>query len=898
MSGEPGLRERLARLRLLPEPAVPEESWQATRALLGLLRRALAELKLRFAERGVADFTEVALAALEALGTPEQPSELLLRLDRDFHHILVDEFQDSSELQVELLERLTAGWQPGDGRSLFLVGDPMQSIYRFRKAEVGLFLGLRAAGRLGSVALTPIVLSRNFRSRPRLVERVNEVFARILPGEDRIEEGRARMRRAGAARDGEGEIAIRAIRPAPESEAGGGADEQAALAEACAWIEERRTSGGVAVLVRARDHARPLLRALAARGIPVHAPEFEPLGEQPLVADLAALALALSHPAERTAWLGVLRAPWCGLDQADLAALSASLQPEKPLWPHLVAAVEAARQSSLPAAAETADEALAAPPAGPAAGVEAVRAALSEAGRARLQQPHRDASPDRRGRSRGAAPRAPGGRLAGPGRSGLRARGEGARGRRALPRLAREPGGDAGDRRRRGVPRRPRAPARGGPPPARRRRHRPHPAPGEGPRVRSRPALRPRPPGGLRHPPPAPRELGGDHGSRAAAARPRPTAGQGGFPLRVPLEGHRAPARGRRARAAALRRRDPGAGVDAARPRARGALEAGIEAEEPQRPARPGSLGEALWNALGDSEREGAAQRRAGSGGRLGSRRSEPMRFPRRRRAPPHRGERRTASRPCAGSSGSERPDYRGPRGHPAARRARPLPSALRVGRGARAPRGRALPPAPRPDRGRRGSGPAGAAPGQPSRGAPRPSSGPRASRRREAKDDALGRIEEALKALRSDPKCGWLLADHGGSGRSELELLERGEDGGLRRHRIDRTFVDRERRALDRGLQARPPRGREARGLPRERARALRRPAPALRRALRARGAPGAGRARLPPAPGGAPPAGDPPRPSGPGLSAAAGTAGGARLPPARLSPRGWAEARPARLR
>ena len=60
--------------------------------------------------------------------------------------MLVDEFQDTSEAQVKLLESLTAGWQPGDGRTLFLVGDPMQSIYRFRNAEVGLFLDIRDHG--------------------------------------------------------------------------------------------------------------------------------------------------------------------------------------------------------------------------------------------------------------------------------------------------------------------------------------------------------------------------------------------------------------------------------------------------------------------------------------------------------------------------------------------------------------------------------------------------------------------------------------------------------------------------------------------------------------------------------------------------------------------------------
>lgn len=325
----------LHRLRRLPGLPLSESLKQGFVALQALIRHALAELELLFAERGATDFTGMALAALEALGSEEDPTDLLLSLDQAIHHILVDEFQDTSALQLELLKRLTAGWQEGDGRSLFLVGDPMQSIYRFREANVGLFLAVREQAQIGKVALETLRLTRNFRSRPELVAEANARFARLLPLQDRHQEGRAAMREAQATREGGGGIDYCIFRDVEE-------ERTAALQAIADWIASRAAEGQVAVLVRSREHALPLLGALKRRGIAVHAPDFDRLSERPLVADLATLALALSHPADRTAWLGVLRAPWCGLDQADLSALCRDLGPGDALWPRLRALAERA----------------------------------------------------------------------------------------------------------------------------------------------------------------------------------------------------------------------------------------------------------------------------------------------------------------------------------------------------------------------------------------------------------------------------------------------------------------------------------------------------------------------------------------------------------------------------
>ena len=115
-----------------------------------------------------------------ARDSEDAPSDLLLRLDLRIEHLLVDEFQDTSFTQLALIRQLTAGWQDGDGRTLFAVGDPMQSIYRFREAEVRVFVEAQEERKIADVPVESLVLSRNFRSQAGLVAWVNGVFPRVI----------------------------------------------------------------------------------------------------------------------------------------------------------------------------------------------------------------------------------------------------------------------------------------------------------------------------------------------------------------------------------------------------------------------------------------------------------------------------------------------------------------------------------------------------------------------------------------------------------------------------------------------------------------------------------------------------------------------------------------------
>ena len=308
------LRAALATVASLPDPRYTEQQWQSLAALQVVLVRLAAELKVAFAERRAVDFVELALAAQRALGQVDAPSELLLALDRRIQHLLVDEFQDTSQSQRRLLELLTAGWQPDDGRTLFLVGDPMQSIYRFRDADMSLFLLAKQRG-IGAVRLRSLTLQRNFRSAPAIVSWVNTAFASVFPAADEIETGRAAFRESLATRAPEGSQLVGTHAAAvPGGEV---ASVVAILAE-----ERRRDPGqSIAVLVQNRRHLEGLRERLRERGLAVHAVEIDSLGEQTVAQDLAGLTRALLHLDDRIAWLAVLRAPWCGLRFADLDAL-------------------------------------------------------------------------------------------------------------------------------------------------------------------------------------------------------------------------------------------------------------------------------------------------------------------------------------------------------------------------------------------------------------------------------------------------------------------------------------------------------------------------------------------------------------------------------------------------
>ncbi len=309
--------EALTALYSLPDPRIPERERAALDALARLLLLAVLELERLFEAYGECDHTAVAGAARQALTEDSSPTPLAERIGTRLAHILVDEFQDTSRDQYDLLRTLTLDWSPGDGRTLFLVGDPMQSIYGFRNAEVGRFSTVRTGG-LAGVALEPLELRRNFRSAPLLVAWCNETFARVFPPQDDPRRSAVTHLASVAARDNlVGEATVYRVAGADSRRA-----ESEAIAERIAQLMRERPGESIAVLASARTHLRAVRAELAARSVPFIGVDLEPLADVPVVRDLEALTRALEAPLDRVAWLAVLRAPFVGLSLPDLTAVS------------------------------------------------------------------------------------------------------------------------------------------------------------------------------------------------------------------------------------------------------------------------------------------------------------------------------------------------------------------------------------------------------------------------------------------------------------------------------------------------------------------------------------------------------------------------------------------------
>lgn len=308
--------QALVLLSQLPEGNYTGEQWQNLRHLIQLLRQTVAHLKLCFQAEGETDFIEVAQAASQALGTELEPTDLAQQLDYTLKHLLIDEFQDTSVAQYDLVKKLVAGWSSEDTHSLFIVGDPMQSIYRFREAEVGNFLQAWQ-GRLGDVPLTPLSLEVNFRSSKGVVDWVNQTFAKVFPKKSLIEQGAVSYAPAVAFSEEASPAVYRhwALQESAWDEA------RNIVTLIQTRLPEMKTDATIGILGRSRSHLMSVAAQLKQAGMAFRAVELEGLKDRQEIQDCEALTRSLLHLGDRPAWIALLRSPFIGLSLTDLYRL-------------------------------------------------------------------------------------------------------------------------------------------------------------------------------------------------------------------------------------------------------------------------------------------------------------------------------------------------------------------------------------------------------------------------------------------------------------------------------------------------------------------------------------------------------------------------------------------------
>lgn len=302
-----------AALKNLPNKQYSDEQWQVLQALVDVLPELTAELKLRFIEVSKADFVEFSLGAVRALDQDDGEIHLQQKLDYRIQHILIDEFQDTSEVQYALLKGLTREWQHDDGRSLFLVGDGMQSCYGFRNADVGIFLQLRDKG-LPNITIHALDLRVNFRSSPTVVDWVNKVFSASFPEANDVNCGAVKYIPSSPFKEDSHSL----VQCCAFNSEASGQDEAEFITEKIHELRQRAPEESVAILAKNRSHLSSIVTALSAKNIPFQAIDIDALNSKQHIIDLLNITRLLHRPQDTLAMLALLRSPFCALNHQDL----------------------------------------------------------------------------------------------------------------------------------------------------------------------------------------------------------------------------------------------------------------------------------------------------------------------------------------------------------------------------------------------------------------------------------------------------------------------------------------------------------------------------------------------------------------------------------------------------
>lgn len=313
------------------------------RAVRQLFSIALDQYERVLRKHGVLDFSEVLKRTLVLLGQMDEFSRSRYKLESRYHHVLVDEFQDTSRAQWTLVELLVRSWSEGLGLiasdrppTVFIVGDRKQSIYGFRDAEVAVLdEAARYIEALRPIGQVRTAITRSFRSVRELLAFANDLFAAV----DKV------ATRADAFRYNEDDVfpvaAVEASEHEPLGIVGASSDEAQAEAVAeeitrllvsAATVRDRDGGvrravrpGDIGVLFRTREAHRVFEDALARRRVPYYV--YKGLGffDADEIKDVLALVSFLANPASELRTAAFLRSRFIRLSDPALKELAPAL---------------------------------------------------------------------------------------------------------------------------------------------------------------------------------------------------------------------------------------------------------------------------------------------------------------------------------------------------------------------------------------------------------------------------------------------------------------------------------------------------------------------------------------------------------------------------------------------
>ncbi|HEX7616415.1 MAG TPA: UvrD-helicase domain-containing protein [Thermoanaerobaculia bacterium] len=317
------------------KPALTD--WQVAlhERVMGVLEPALQELARALPREGRYTYADLLLATRDLLRDfPAVRRAFSARYTR----ILVDEFQDTDPLQAEVLlylasddaeEKSTSRLTPRPG-ALFVVGDPKQSIYRFRRADISAYMEFRR--RITTAGGRVVLLTANFRSVPALAAAVNEAFRPpVFPNapDDRQAAYAELMPARSDARPTAGAFRLISRPGADEGSEGGNAADVARFVRWAVDTEWKISPEGAQraarfrdflVLTRTRDHIDEYARALEDLGIPVDVSGSRALPISRGLAEMRPILAAAQDPDDSVAIVAFLAGPLCGVDDDALYA--------------------------------------------------------------------------------------------------------------------------------------------------------------------------------------------------------------------------------------------------------------------------------------------------------------------------------------------------------------------------------------------------------------------------------------------------------------------------------------------------------------------------------------------------------------------------------------------------